>query len=415
MPIELTDEQRAAVEWPGGPLMVLAGAGTGKTTVIVERVRWLLATEPGLQPENVLVLTYNVRAAGELASRLEDALGPDVSSRLTVTNFHGFGHRLVAAHRAELGLPDRAEVLDEIGQLVFLRSLRPGLRLRYHRLDGNLAGTLRDFRAFINRARDELVTPEEFAAHVERRRIALEEQHGVGAYQEALRSLREDGTAGVAADVRATGRRSPRDAGKRADREARRMAAGGGASPPGWNRLDLDQVVRAEAIRRAYIRDAEALEILRLDEQAQVFAAYQAALAERGALDFGEQIRLATELLLERPNLALRYQRQYRHVLVDEFQDANVAQVLLLELIGRAPGGRDDVVVVGDDDQSIYRFRGASYAAFEQFRERFSRPPAWDPDRPPQAVAEIPLLSTAGRTPGSSPRRAGSSPTTRAG
>ena len=78
----------------------------------------------------------------------------------------------------------------------------------------------------------------------------------------------------------------------------------------------------------------------------------------------------AIELLSERPNLLLRYQRQFRHVLVDEFQDANMAQIALLELVGRGPDKPDDVVVVGDDDQSIYRFRGASYAAFSRFEER---------------------------------------------
>src|SRR3954466_4060743 len=87
-PFELTPEQRAAVEWPDGPLMVLAGAGTGKTTVVVERVRHLLASDPTLEPENVIVLTYNVKAVGELMDRLEQALGLETASRLWVHNFH---------------------------------------------------------------------------------------------------------------------------------------------------------------------------------------------------------------------------------------------------------------------------------------------------------------------------------------
>ena len=73
---------------------------------------------------------------------------------------------------------------------------------------------------------------------------------------------------------------------------------------------------------------------------------------------------MTIQLLTERPNILRRYQDQFRHVLVDEFQDANMAQILMLELIGRGPDKPDNVVVVGDDDQSIYRFRGASYAAF---------------------------------------------------
>jgi superfamily I DNA/RNA helicase len=110
--VNLTQEQRLAVEWGDGPLMVLAGAGTGKTTVIVERVRHLLARDDGLQPENVLVLTYNVKAAAELADRLQEMLGLETASRLWVHNFHSFGHRLLSDNRAELGLAESADVLD---------------------------------------------------------------------------------------------------------------------------------------------------------------------------------------------------------------------------------------------------------------------------------------------------------------
>ncbi|MGI8727260.1 MAG: UvrD-helicase domain-containing protein, partial [Solirubrobacterales bacterium] len=106
--INLTDDQRAAVEWGDGPLMVLAGAGTGKTTVVVERVRRLLAADPALAPENILVLTYNVKAAAELMGRLEQALGLETASRLWVHNFHSFGNRILSDHRADLGLADNA-------------------------------------------------------------------------------------------------------------------------------------------------------------------------------------------------------------------------------------------------------------------------------------------------------------------
>src|SRR5688500_16726884 len=111
----LTPEQRAAVEWGEGPLMVLAGAGTGKTTVVVERVKRLLATEPDLEPENVLVLTYNVRAAAELIERLEQLLGLETASRLWVHNFHSFGNRILSDNRADLGLSDTRAVLDAVG------------------------------------------------------------------------------------------------------------------------------------------------------------------------------------------------------------------------------------------------------------------------------------------------------------
>ena len=109
----LTPEQKAAVEWADGPLMVLAGAGTGKTTVVVERVRHLLATDTSLLPENILVLTYNVRAAAELMERLEQQIGLEVASRLWVYNFHSFGNRILSDHRAELGLAENADVVRQ--------------------------------------------------------------------------------------------------------------------------------------------------------------------------------------------------------------------------------------------------------------------------------------------------------------
>src|SRR5688572_23673056 len=110
----LTPAQRSVVEWGEGPLMVLAGAGTGKTTVVVERVRHLLRTQPDLAPENILVLTYNVRAAAELIGRLEQLLGLETASRLWVHNFHSFGNRILTDHRADLGLTASSDVLDGV-------------------------------------------------------------------------------------------------------------------------------------------------------------------------------------------------------------------------------------------------------------------------------------------------------------
>ena len=156
---ELTEEQQAAVEWADGPLMVLAGAGTGKTTVVVERVRHLLASDPALAPENVLVLTYNVKAAAELLDRFEAALGLETASRLWVHNFHSFGNRVLTDHRADLGLAASSDVLDQVGQRLLLRQLRAQfIDFVYHPMarDVNAAGRFADV---ISRAKDELVTP----------------------------------------------------------------------------------------------------------------------------------------------------------------------------------------------------------------------------------------------------------------
>jgi superfamily I DNA/RNA helicase/RecB family exonuclease len=393
----LTKEQRQAVEWGDGPLMVLAGAGTGKTTVIVERVRHLLAREAdaGLQPENVLVLTYNVRAASELSQRLEQALGINTASRLTVANFHSFGYRLLRDNRAELGLADTRDLLDEIGQRLLLRELRPRFRdFVYHNIAG-WRGATDGFAEVISRAKDELVTPAELRAHVDRRREQFDERWGPTAWEEALAELRQRRQDRVRMwglrETRQAMRDGPQEAAKAAFRGARREASGIGYALH-TDQLTAQQRDLVQPLKRTYLRDADAFEIVRLDEQATAYEAYQAELLGRGQLDYGEQQLRAIQLLHERPNVLRRYQQQYRHVLVDEFQDANMAQIALLELIGRGPDKPDNVVVVGDDDQSIYRFRGASYAAFEQFRQRFSQPPTWDPDRPSGTVAELPLL-----------------------
>jgi superfamily I DNA/RNA helicase/RecB family exonuclease len=392
---ELTEEQRAAVEWSSGPLMVLAGAGTGKTTVVVERVRHLLASDPTLEPENVIVLTYNVKAVGELMDRLESALGLETASRLWVHNFHSFGHRVLSDHRADLGLAENADVLDQVGQRLLLRDLRPAfMDFLYHPMarDPNAAGR---FAEVISRAKDELVTPAQFRAFAESKREAFDFEHGVGEFEKTIAELREREALGRLWQVQVVRRELVKGgleaANKIAGREARRDVGGTGEAL-WWNQLSKEQERLAKGAMPTYIRDAKALDVQRLIEEAHAYDVYQRALRERGLLDFGEQQLLTIELLTDRPNILRRYQEQFRHVLVDEFQDANMAQILLLELIGRGPGKPDNVVVVGDDDQSIYRFRGASYAAFERFRERFGTPPVWDPDRPPNTVESLPLI-----------------------
>ena len=390
----LTDEQRSAVEWADGPLMVLAGAGTGKTTVVVERVRHLLATQPDLAPENVLVLTYNVRAAAELLERLEQALGLEIASRLWVHNFHSFGNRVLSDHRSDIGLADGADVLDPVGQRLLLRELRPQFaHFVYHGMarDANAAGRFADV---ISRAKDELVTPDEYLAFAHARRQAFEFENGVGEFEKTIERLREREALGNLWQVQQVRRelsKGPDAARKIADREARRDAGGTGEAI--WYRnLTEEQQRLVKGLTPTYVKDAEAYDILRLIEEAEAYGIYQRTLRERGLLDFGEQQLLTIQLLTERPNICRRYQDQFRHVLVDEFQDANMAQILLLELVGRGPDKPDNVVVVGDDDQSIYRFRGASYAAFERFRERFELAPDWAVDRPAGIVASLPLL-----------------------
>jgi len=180
IPGQLTSAQRRIVEWGDGPLVVIAGAGTGKTRVIVERVRWLLETkgsaaprdEP-LLPEHLLVLTYNVKAAKELQTRLDQAVGVAARSRMTVTNFHSFCQRIVTESAADAGLPPRPDVLDGVAQVLLLKDIRPQLPLVYH-----TDWWLGQFVQFINWAKDDLVSPEEFDAYVDEERRIFEARYG---------------------------------------------------------------------------------------------------------------------------------------------------------------------------------------------------------------------------------------------
>jgi superfamily I DNA/RNA helicase/RecB family exonuclease len=455
----LTAEQRRIVEWEDGPLVVIAGAGTGKTRVIVERVRRLLETKgalgertsPGggapagsvprgkapagaasgargardplalpteaaeaaeaapaataahdpfagpLLPEQVLVLTYNVKAARELAERLETALGPAVRARLTVANFHSFCHRILVESAPDAGLPSTPDVLDGVGQVLLLRDIRPALPLLYYAGGGSPYYWLDRFVGFINRAKDELVSPDDFDAFVASEQAAFEARFGP--YDRALdrldalgaidkgRKETHDAYAGYRRAERAAAAGDPAanpdftKVDKTADREARRTVHGSGRAVSA-SRLTPEQREQAARLADTYVADGAALEVLRLSELALVYRAYEAERERRGALDFGEQIAAVIHLFRRRPNVLRRWQRRFRYLLVDEFQDANVAQIELVELLGRTPDRPDNVMVVGDDDQSIYRFRGASYAAFVELDARFEGPPAHDPAGP---------------------------------
>ena len=322
----LTDEQRAIVEHSDGPLVVIAGAGTGKTRVIVERVAWLLETKPDLLPEQLLVLTYNVKAARELRERIEDRIGPALAARLSVSNFHSFCHRVLRESASEAGMPPNPDVLDGVGQLLLIKDLRPSLELIYH-----TEWSYADFVKFINRAKDELVTPDDFDRFVENEREIFE--HRYGPYADASARLIVNGNLKPVREVRSAYARLRRDERaekdadpyapmKKADLEARRSVGGTGGVMH-RSRYSEEQIQQIDALADTYVKDGAALEVMRLAEIASVYRAYQEELAKRGALDFGEQIAAVTQLFKARPNILRRWQRQFSHILVDEFQDAN--------------------------------------------------------------------------------------------
>jgi superfamily I DNA/RNA helicase len=271
-------------------MLVLAGAGAGKTRVLCRRLASLVSE--GADPGDILALTFSAKAAAELRERAEDMI-PDSHETLRVTTFHSYALDLVRSLGTDR---DLAPVLRPVGTeervLVLLERLEE-LGLSENDLRSDPVGVVRGLIDRIDRCRDERVDPDRYASW---------------------------------ADAALKGARGGREA--------------------------------AEARKEV--------------EFARVFGLHDAWLAERGLEDFGRQITRALDLLSARPDLLAIARERARHVLVDEFQDTNHAQAELLYLVA---GNAQSLVVVGDDDQGIYRFRGASAKNMADFRIRFPEAP----------------------------------------
>ncbi|MFQ5695899.1 MAG: ATP-dependent helicase, partial [Terriglobia bacterium] len=290
--MQLNEAQRAAVQHLHGPLLVVAGAGTGKTRVITQRICYLLETIPALEGENILAITFTVKAAAEMRARIRR--GADHrAARVGVHTFHDFCYDLLRQHDPEL------RILDDVDTWIFLRRRLDRLGLNLFQKLSEPGRFLSDFRDFFSRCQDELVSPEDYAWYV------------------------------------------------------KKLAA----------RLQEEEKTLAESERR---RRAD--ELAQQQEIARVYAAAEQLLREAKRLTFGGTLFHAVQLLATKPEVLAHHQERLRYILVDEFQDTNVAQIELLRLLADR---HRNLMAVGDDDQAIYRFRGASYASFKKFAQLF--------------------------------------------
>src|SRR5258708_1057869 len=291
--LKLNDAQRRAITHGEGPLLVIAGAGTGKTRVITERLRHLLQSDETLSGENILGLTFTKKAAGEMKTRVVKATG-ERGKAVALATFHSFCETLLA--EAD---PQRL-MLDEFDHWILLRRNIRRLRLEKYRRLADPGQFLNDFVEFFSRCQDELVSSED--------------------YQQYAAEL------------------------------ARRLEA---------ERDALDEDAHAER------QETVALQ----QELARAYRASEELLREKTRVSFGSLMTGAVSLLECDGQLREALQKKYRYILVDEFQDTNIAQLRLLELLA---GPTKNIVAVGDNDQAIYRFRGASFGSFKLFLERFA-------------------------------------------
>jgi len=262
----LNEAQREAVTAPLGPVLVLAGAGSGKTRVLTHRIAWLIQAE-GASPHGILAVTFTNKAAGEMRSRVENLLRIPGGS-LWIGTFHGIAHRLLRIHWREANLVQGFQILDSEDQQRLIKKM-----IRAQNLD-EARWIAREVQWFINSNKDEGLRP-------------------------------------------------------------RNLKAG---------------------------NDPTRQQLIRLYEE------YEAACARAGVVDFAELLLRAFELWRDNPELLAHYRKRFGHVLVDEFQDTNAIQYGWMKLLVGSVG---HAFAVGDDDQSIYRFRGARVENLQQFRRDF--------------------------------------------
>jgi DNA helicase-2/ATP-dependent DNA helicase PcrA len=263
---DLNDVQREAVAAPPGPLLVLAGAGSGKTRVLTHRVAWLVGVE-GVSPHAILAVTFTNKAAHEMRGRIESMLQAPVGG-MWIGTFHGLSHRLLRSHWKEANLAQSFQILDSEDQLRVIRRLMKGLNM------------------------DEAYWPPKQAMWF-------------------INGHKEEG-------------RRPKDIGESNDPTQREL-------------------------RRVYV-------------------AYEETCQRSGLVDFAELLLRAYELLRDNPAMREHYQARFRHVLVDEFQDTNRIQYAWLR---QFVGPERNLFVVGDDDQSIYGWRGAKVENILKFENDF--------------------------------------------
>jgi len=289
----MNEAQRRAITHGEGPLLVIAGAGTGKTRVITERIRHLLESDDSLAGENILALTYTKKAIAELKIRVAKT-AKERGKGVMIANFHSFCETMLKEVNPNL-LP-----LEDVDHWILLRRNLARLKLEKYRRLAEPGQFLSDFIKFFSRCKDELVSSADYQQFAD---LLAEE-------------LEQDKSA-----------------------------------------LDED----------TYKERAETVALQQ--EIARAYRASEEILRDKKAVTLNGLITEAVALLKSDAKRRKQLQERYKHILVDEFQDTNIAQLELLHLLS---GERRNVVVVGDNDQAIYRFRGASFGSFKLFLQRFA-------------------------------------------
>ncbi len=288
----LNDQQEQAVNHTRGPLLIVAGAGTGKTSVVTQKIVRLIQSGEARQ-EQIVALTFSEKAAREMEDRVSSLLGQSFLE-ISIGTFHAFCDRILSERGLDSGLPVPAQLITDVEAWVLVRNNLDRFHLDYYRPRGNPLTCISALLKHISRLKDEEILPDEYIRSAEN----------------------------LSADSDAT--------------------------------MQSTHAVSAEAQR--------------VMEIARAYHEYQQLLLEKGYFDFGDLITYTLTLFRTRPSVLAQYREDFRFIIVDEFQDTNFAQYELVKLLA---GKEGNITVVGDDDQAIYKFRGASISNILNFKKDY--------------------------------------------
>lgn len=291
----LNRKQKEAVTTTEGPLLVIAGAGTGKTTVITHRIAHIIEKKLA-KPAEILALTFTEKAAGEMEERV-DILVPYGYIDTWISTFHAFGNRVLQENAIDLGLPPDFRVMTHPQQVLFFQQNLFAFDLSYYRPLSNPTKFIEAILSFISRCKDEDIIPEQYLKYIEKL--------------------------------------------KRVSNSKAQM------SKEEWK-----------------------TEVKRQQELANAYKKYEELKASAGFLDFGDLVVGTLRLFRDRPRVLKEYQDRFQYILVDEYQDTNWAQNELVKLLASS---KKNICVVADDDQSIYRFRGAAISNVLEFKKTYPK------------------------------------------
>ncbi len=287
IPVEerkLNEEQKKAVTFGKGPLLIIAGAGTGKTTVVTERIKYLITSKKA-RPDEILALTFTEKASREMEERVDIGL-PFGTTQMWISTFHAFCDRILRSDAMNIGLDPGFKLMTEAETILLLRKNIFKFDLKYYRPLGNPMKFITGMLQHFSRLKDEDISTSEYID---------------------------------------------------------------------WAKTQSDD---------------EEQEVEKYKELTQAYRTYEELKVKEGVADYSDLISNTLKLFRTRKTILKRYQEQFKYILIDEFQDTNFAQNELAILLA---GSHKNITVVGDDDQAIYRWRGAAISNIIQFRKQFPK------------------------------------------